>query len=285
MIRSRILRGHTMDQLLYHYTDYTSLDGIINKRELRVNNVLNMNDAKEMDLFISGLFDAVKKRFEQIGDEKMASSLDEVQRIVKNHYFDLSAYAACFSESRDDAAQWERYANRGKGVCLCFRKAMLEKLTGTAISLTKVTYQNDMDDHPLAEKLFELLKSRTYLRDAMELKKIVVEVCRNSAAYKHPSFASESEYRLVVMPSDVKSLQLKPQYHVARERIKKYYPLDLNRMCRRGGVKIEDLITEVMIGPESTQSKPILRDYLTDHGLKTLAGKISISDCPLRSKM
>lgn len=202
-----------MEQLLYHYTDFTSLDGIINRRELRVNNVLNMNDSREMDLFISGLFDAVKKRFEQIGDEKMASSLDEVQRIVKNHYFDLSAYAACFSESRDDAAQWERYANRGKGVCLCFRKAMLEKLTGTAISLTKVTYQNDMDDHPLAEKLFELLKSRTYLRDAMELKKIVVEVCRNSAAYKHPSFASESEYRLVVMPSDVKSLQLKTLAH------------------------------------------------------------------------
>ena len=128
MIRSRIQRGRTMDQLLYHYTDYTSLDGIINKRELRVNNVLNMNDAKEMDLFISGLFGAVRKRFEQIGDLKMAASLDEVQRTVKNHYFDLSAYAACFSESRDDAAQWERYANRGKGVCLCFQKEMLEKM-------------------------------------------------------------------------------------------------------------------------------------------------------------
>ena len=28
-------------QILYHYTDYTSLNGILGSRELRVNNVLN----------------------------------------------------------------------------------------------------------------------------------------------------------------------------------------------------------------------------------------------------
>ena len=274
-----------MDQILYHYTDYTSLDGIINGRELRVNNVLNMNDAKEMDLFISGLFEAVKKRFADIGNTKMISSLDDMQSVVKSHYFDLSAYAACFSESRDDAAQWERYANKGKGVCIAFQRSMLEKLTDDTISLRTVTYQNDMEDHPLADKLFDFLQGIEHIWDAIGLRKIVAEVCRNSAAYKHPSFSSESELRLVVMPFDVHDFQLKPRYHVARERIKKYYPLDLNRLCRKNGVKIEELITEVMVGPESTQSPAILRDYLLDMGLKKLAGKVSTSDCPLRSKI
>ena len=274
-----------MDQILYHYTDYTSLDGIINKRELRVNNVLNMNDSKEMDLFISGLFDAVKKRFLDINDEKMAERLGDMQAVVQRHYFDLSAYAACFSQTRDDAAQWERYANRGKGVCICFQRSLLEKLTDDTVSLRKVTYQKDMGGHPLVERLFGLLQKRLHLWDAAELKKIVVEVCRNSAAYKHPSFASEDEIRLVVMPFDVHDLSLKPQYHVARERIKKYYPLDLDRMCHKNGVKIENLITEIMIGPESTQSPQILADYLADLGLKKLAGRVSTSDCPLRSKI
>ena len=35
-------RQDSNDQLLYHYTDFAALDGIVNKQELRVNNVLNM---------------------------------------------------------------------------------------------------------------------------------------------------------------------------------------------------------------------------------------------------
>lgn len=274
-----------MDQILYHYTDFTSLDGIVNKRELRVNNVLNMNDAKEMDLFISGIFGALKDRFSEINDTRMVLRLDEMQRSVQSHYFDLSAYAACFSEARDDAAQWERYANRGKGVCLCFRREILEKMTGDAITLRKVTYQSDMHDHPLVDKLFNIMRQKVNLSNVLEVRRIVAEVCRNSAAYKHPSFASESEIRLVVMPLDMKSMQIKPQYNVKRERIKKYYPLDLDKMCRRNHVDIEDLISEVMVGPESTQSPQILRDYLLDLGLKKLAAAVSTSDCPLRSKI
>ena len=274
-----------MDQILYHYTDYTSLDGIVNQRELRVNNVLNMNDAKEMDLFISGIFGALKKRFSDIGNARMVLRLDEMQKDVQSRYFDLSAYAACFSEARDDAAQWERYANRGKGVCICFRRELLEKMTGDAITLREVTYQSDMGDHPLVDRLFEIMQRKINLSNAMELKKIVAEVCRNSAAYKHPSFASESEIRLVVMPFDMHNIQIKPHYNVKRERIKKYYPLDLNRMCRKASVDIEDLITELMVGPESTQSPQILRDYLLDLGLKRMAANVSTSDCPLRSKI
>jgi phosphoribosylformimino-5-aminoimidazole carboxamide ribonucleotide (ProFAR) isomerase len=66
------------------------------------------------------------------------------------------------------------------------------------------------------------------------------------------------------------------------ERIKKYYPLDLKSMCREIGVGLEDLISEIIIGPESTQSVSILQDYLRDHGLHELAGHVSFSNCPLR---
>ena len=87
------------------------------------------------------------------------------------------------------------------------------------------------------------------------------------------------------MPFDMHNIQIKPHYNVKRERIKKYYPLDLNRMCRKASVDIEDLITELMVGPESTQSPQILRDYLLDLGLKRMAANVSTSDCPLRSQI
>ena len=274
-----------MEQLLYHYTDFISCDGILRGRELRVNNVLNMNDAREMELFISGIFDAVRKRFSQKEDEKIVRKMNETMDWVRSRYFDFSAYAACFSEFRDDAAQWERYANRGKGVCLVFRKSMLEKLTGGPITLHKVFYQDNMEAHPLVDRIYNLVKDNTDLALTDELKKAAHEALKESASFKHPSFSSEHEIRLIVTPFDVPNFDLKPSYHVARERIKKYYPLDLDSMCRKAEITIEDLIVELIVGPESTQSLPILHDYLKDMGMAKLANSISSSGCPLRSKI
>jgi hypothetical protein len=156
---------------------------------------------------------------------------------------------------------------------------------GGAISLQEVIYQSDMTDHPLVDRMFDLLHGKSKLRAGAGLMKLVSEAWRLSAAYKHPSFSSEQEIRLVVMPFGFSSFDLKPKYHVTRERIKKYYPLDLNKMCRDNRVDLEELITEIMVGPESTQSPPILEDYLKDLGLKKLAKSITTSDCPLRSKL
>ena len=273
------------DQILYHYTDFIALDGIVNKKELRVNNVLNMNDATEMELFMTGIFNAVEKRFSPEKDGKIIHQLHIMLEEIRKRYFDFSVYAACFSGYRDDASQWERYANRGKGVCLCLRKSVLEKMTGGAISLQKVFYQDDMESHPLVDEIYYLLKKSGGNEDSPALREAIRKAWRNCASFKHPSFMSEHETRLIVMPFDVSNFEVKPGYHVAKERIKKYYPLDLNDMCLKAGVTIEDLIIEIMVGPESTQSVPILRDYLQDLGLNILAQNICHSDCPLRSKI
>ena len=142
-----------------------------------------------------------------------------------------------------------------------------------------------MESHPLVDRIYALLKENEELEITDELKNAAYEVLRNSASFKHPSFSSEHEIRLIVMPFDVPDFELKPRYHVARERITKYYSLDLDRMCRKAGITIEDLIAEIIVGPESTQSIPILHDYLQDAGLTKLAESICCSDCPLRSKM
>ena len=274
-----------MAELLYHYTDYLSLDGILKGRELRVNNVLNMNDAAEMELFIAGIFSAVEKRLLQNGHEEIIGRLNIMLDKIRSRYYDFSVYAACFSEYRDDAAQWERYANRGKGVCLCFHKPVLEKMTDRSISLKRVFYRDNMESHPLAERIYKLLTEHEDIDDTPELQDALHEAWCNSASFKHPSFSSEHEIRLVVMPFEVNDFPFDPGYHVAKDRIKKYYPLDLDELCSKAGATIEDLVTEIIIGPESTQSIPILRDYLRDMGLNRLAENICHSDCPLRSKM
>ena len=270
-------------KLLYHYTDYQALDGIVGKAQLRLNNLLNMNDAAEMRHFMGGLSTAVLNRLQKDGayDTLKAVKVLFHEELKKEFYY--SAYAACFSKNRDDAAQWERYGNHGRGVCIAFSKELLQKMAVGVVSLEEVYYQADMRSHKLVDTFYGLvqnahgnLKKNPHIMDCLE------EAWIASAAFKHPSFASEKEMRLVASPFSKKYFDVEPCYHISTERIKKYYPLDLRKMCENAQCSLEDAIHEIMIGPESTQSKSILEDYLKDIGMEKLAAKVVISDCPLR---
>lgn len=268
---------------LYHYTDFQALDGILRNAELRVNNILNMNDASEMRLFMRGLAKAVCARLENEDRGAQAQAMRQLFDQELKKEFAYSAYAACFSRYRDDAAQWERYSNRGKGGCIAFYGEKLQQLTVGALSLQTVFYQDDMTEHPLVEVFYRLARTVSPLEENQpQVRRALHEAWVCSAAFKHPSFACENEVRLVVSPFEQEYFNVQPGYHISPDRIKKYYPLRLDRMCQRAGLALEDLIAEIIVGPESTQSLPILQDYLRDHGLCRLAEKLSLSACPLR---
>ena len=159
----------------------------------------------------------------------------------------------------------------------------MQKMTGGAVSLQTVYYQKDMREHPLVEEFYRLTMEESRLSEIQQrLRGIMNEAWIQSAAFKHPSFAREKERRLVISPFVLNEFAVEPRYHVSAGRIKKYYPLDLNRMCGRTGLHMSDLIGEIIVGPTSSQSIPILQDYLIDCGLNVLKDKISMSDCPFR---
>ncbi len=269
--------------MLYHYTDYTAFDGIIRCAELRLNNILNMNDAAEMRLFMNGICRAVIEKLnadEELEKGRKAEAFFKKELKKEFHY---SAYAACFSKYRDDASQWERYGHFGQGVCIAFHEELMEQMIGGAISLQEVFYQEDMHEHRLVEEFYQLIKSSAkFTENTPRLHDLMNEAWIQSAAFKHPSFASEKESRLVVSPFVSNEFAVEPKYHVTMDRIKKYYPLNLNRMCSKLNMHLSDLVGEIIIGPTSSQSLPILQDYLSDCGLNVLKDKIHMSACPLR---
>ena len=269
--------------MLYHYTDFSAFDGIIRCAELRLNNILNMNDASEMRLFMNGICKAVVQRLIQDGETNLGHQTEAFFQGELEEEFHYSAYAACFSRYRDDAAQWERYGHLGQGVCIAFHEKLMQKLIGGAVSLQKVYYQEDMKEHHLVEQFYEAIKHGNSFDQCLPaLQTLMNDAWVQSAAFKHPSFSSESELRLVVSPFISNEFAIEPKYHVAKDRIKKYYPLDLNKMCGKFNMHLSDLVGEIIIGPTSTQSLPILQDYLEDCGLNVLKDKISMSKCPLR---
>ena len=90
--------------MLYHYTDFTAFDGIIRCAELRLNNILNMNDASEMRLFINGIYKAVIERLRTNGESGKIKEAEAFFHKEMEKEFYYSAYAACFSKCRDDAS-------------------------------------------------------------------------------------------------------------------------------------------------------------------------------------
>ena len=269
--------------MMYHYTDFTAFDGIIRCGELRLNNILNMNDASEMSFFMNGICSAV---LDKLAEDNETDKLHEAKSFFIEQLkleFNYSAYAACFSIYRDDAAQWERYGHLGQGVCIAFHANLMKKMLGGVISLQEVYYQEDMRSHHLVEEFYRLIKDSERFEDCLpQMQDLINEAWVNAAAFKHPSFTNEKEFRLVVSPFISNEFSVEPRYHVSRERIKKYYPLDLNKMCGNLHMHLSDLVGEIIIGPTSSQSLPILQDYLKDCGLAVLGDKIVMSNCPLR---
>lgn len=269
--------------MLYHYTDFAAFDGIIRHAELRLNNILNMNDAAEMRLFMNGIRNAVTARLASDREKEKMYETDAFFKEELAKEFHYSAYAACFSKYRDDAAQWDRYGHFGQGVCIAFNEDLMQKMIGGAVFLKEVFYQENMQEHPLVDSFYQLIKQTPeFNHELPELQDLMNEAWVQSAAFKHPSFASEREFRLVVSPFISNEFAIEPKYHVSQDRIKKYYPLDLNRMCGKLNLHLSDLVGEIIVGPTSSQSIPILQDFLSDCGLNMLKDKIALSSCPLR---
>ena len=187
--------------MLYHYTDFAAFDGIIRCAELRLNNILNMNDASEMRLFMNGICKAVINRLGMDTESEKIRKTEAFFQKEMAEEFHYSAYAACFSRYRDDAAQWERYGHLGQGVCIAFPESLMQKMVDGVASLREVYYQEDMREHPLVDAFYQLIRgSKRFSENLPRLQELMNDAWVQSAAFKHPSFASEREFRLVVSP-------------------------------------------------------------------------------------
>ena len=153
--------------MLYHYTDFAAFDGIIRCAELRLNNILNMNDASEMRLFMNGICKAVIARLKADKEQDKIYKLETFFQNEMEEEFHYSAYAACFSKYRDDAAQWERYGKFGQGVCIAFHEDILRRMLGGSISLQKVFYQEDMGEHHLVDEFYKLISASSKLAEIL----------------------------------------------------------------------------------------------------------------------
>lgn len=276
MMKQEELKGRN----ICHYTDFIAMRGILVDGEMRLNSLKRMNDKKEMDYFVEKLQYTVKKKsFEQYGD--YVDRLFEKQLKNRNNWI---SYAACFSEAEDDAAQWERYGKGGQGVCIVFDAELLKIITKGLVRLTQVHYRHDVVSHEHVKLLTSIVNDpeHTIPEGWSSMEGIFSNIWACSPIFKHPSFKSEKEYRLVTLPFCVEHYLGKPQYMISSCDIKEFYIVNLRELCKKSKVMFSDLIKRIYIGSKSNVTIHVMKNFFENEGIDELKDKIQYSECPLQ---
>ncbi len=183
---------------LYHYTDFGALKGTLEEKELWFGNTATMNDEKELLHFIGNLQSALYKN---VKEENLAECEGFFARLFERLEKEYP-FALCLSRLGDDAAQWERYADRGRGVCI---KLNTEKLCslffGMAVLLQKVHYDLTISEHEHYKLLLEYFNTGEDVGFVDE-KGRIDNIILTASCHKHPSFRSEKEVRFIILSTD-----------------------------------------------------------------------------------
>ena len=170
---------------LFHYTKTSSLLGILDSQELYFSRLRNLNDASEGRAVLD-----IIKALEPKGIAK------NLIQFVKNNYSSIekkarSSYSFSFTTEEDDASQWDRYADHGKGVCIEFCSDQLESLMNTfsQVRLDKIIYIDSNSQKEIKDELNKLALN-------INNKELTKELAFFSMRFKHFSFRHENEYRL-----------------------------------------------------------------------------------------
>ena len=261
---------------LYHYTDFNAMRGIITNGEIWLWNLRRMNDSQEMRYFITELKAAVRKL---LG----GSEIPRMEAVFAENLKDfdaISSFAACFSEYADDAAQWARYAKNGMGVCIAFNRELLAQVGEAGHApLCRVNYARSCDDLEIVRELAALIRDPASAAPE-QVHETFNRLVTSSPLFKHPSFISEKEYRLVSLPGSGGLGE--PHFFVEETNVKKYYILNLRDVCTALGRDYGDLFEEIRIGPQARVTREVLADYFSATGMAGLCSKIRLSECPLR---
>jgi hypothetical protein len=203
-------------ELLWHYTNFQGLQGILQKQQIWASSLLSLNDTTEYEYSVElarQLLSEVRQRsvarypLTRLGVEFLKNSGLKIISLEASRTF-----VACFSKSRDDLSQWRAYGGT-PGFSIGFDRSSLNRLAKKSnFRLTDCRYSAEKH----REKIRELVDSwisglrkvdrntntrpdRRLLRKMARLYPVAFLVGLNSLAEtnKHPKFRAEKEVRMV----------------------------------------------------------------------------------------
>lgn len=256
---------------LYHYTSMNTFISMLNSRELWLSNTGTMNDRKETIHFI----EMIQK---ELKEYQRNDFFDKVYEQIPGHY----KYAFCLSTEKDDAAQWERYADSAKGVCIVFN---VEELCKCLYGYSDFMFNKVFYNETVGESNYCKIVKNYFETGQIEIYKTEEELIRfllyAGNLHKHNSFLHECEVRITTM-NNTKQYGMEYALKELGNVIKKVLILKPDIMGHKKSTNFEKLIDKVIIGPRSQQNISILQEYMCSKGFHAMANNVIQSECPLR---
>ena len=194
LVEQFIKKNKVTKDTLYHYCPQASMLNIISSRELWLGCTIYTNDKMEIKYFVEEVGRCLR---ESISPNKL-QVCNSIMKDIETELSLDSRYLFCMTELRDDAAQWERYADNACGVSIGFNvKTMITVLFYAQLIFTRVWYGYDPCNHGICKVLTQYIEHGRFTEGFTDIKNIISNLLISAAAYKHGSFQSEKEWRLV----------------------------------------------------------------------------------------
>lgn len=274
---------------LYHYTSMEAFNSITQSNSLLFSNVQDMNDSLECKLY----FDIIKKDLQKKDlPDKTIQAVSELFYKKLNDVFVFS-----LSAEDDDAAQWERYANKGEGVCLVtsifdaliwlvnqVKKPLVTPVeyVSRETSLNRIINHSFDDYKSLFEQISDFQNKSSETNVFTALQRLVSDCCR----IKERSFRNEKEFRLIAFENnsiDQKNNSSRINIFDNQKFIRT--KLELGNIFStelRNFKKLANpyLFSEAILGPKSKADPIVVHDYLRN--VRQIDVKVSKSNSSLR---
>src|SRR5271165_57157 len=285
---------------IYHYTDVRGALGILQSGELWFTERAHLNDPVEMRYGLSIGHELFETAVENRG---AAIPGGAASRLKREHELGLTTYGFwSFSASLDgnDLSQWRNYADDGRGVCLGFslenfNMIALMNLIPDVSNNNSLRFPVNYVDGHLRTHLQAYIDRGIGILEALNLsaqdrcyepygryERKFLRILNdgfyvNSVLSKHPAYAHEKEYRLLI--SGIRNAISACDRHCLRERngeIVGYLKLPVPTWKQPG------VLTHIRLGPAAPdQLEDQLRMTLTT--LAIPLPRIDKSDIPYRS--
>lgn len=236
---------------IYHYTDAAGLNDIVASGRIHASDLLYLAGSRETDYVRELVREQIRRRWNR-ADALIAEFCERAEALLDPFAWQRNIFAACFCENGDSLGQWRAYAGPRGGYAVGLRTAVLGSRY-SSVTLRRVIYDADRQQGLIgglldrALLLVRQVHGRTADPIGLVMEFLSDHVAELICSFKHPAFAEDHEWRLLVVADTAYPGETLSEVHFrcAGGQIVPYVEIDVSP--RMGGGTSP--VAEVICGP------------------------------------
>lgn len=237
-----------------HCCSFDVFKSIIKDRAIRLCDMWNSNDPKEVIAASEYILSLIEEEYEKTNNKKYLL----LREIFKTELPEFNPYVVSFTNLVNETI-FARYAKNGEGVGINFHSSKF----GIGIYLVndhKDIYYVPVFYNPEDSKEFTMTIINAYIEEKIEIDEAALELLKISCMYKTPEWKDEKEIRIYYVPSEKKLLGDRLYFEKDGQK-RSYYNLTFDKFDK------ENIVEDIILGPNFNMDNiPEVNALLNENG-------------------